>query len=272
LPILGDGDWQSLDHVSADVIAQLARAYATADPFPHLVLDGLFDPHLLHGIFDSFAEIPAESWGRSSHPLQRKQGTVTDVPMPPIARHYFDNMHAVPMRRFLSRITGIDGLEPDPSLLHAGMHDVPHGGHFELHVDFAHHPQTLQRNRIVVITYLNDGWQADFGGGLELWRWKPREHAATVQPVFGRTIIMQVGPHNVHGHPDPVHAPDGRSRRSVAAYFYTRPDPAEAARGEDVTGYVDRPGARWTRRTLRFLHTATPRRVAGQMRRLFGRH
>ncbi len=271
LPTLGrGGDWSALDAVSVAVTDRLAAEYAAASPYRHLVLDGLFDPELLRAVRDSFPDVPAQAWGTSSHPLQRKHGTVADVSLPPAARDYFEGLHGAPMRRFLSRLTGIADLLPDPSLLSAGMHEVPDGGRFELHVDFLHQPKTLQRNRIVVITYLNEGWLADFGGALELWHWKPRALAATVLPVLGRTIVMEVGPRNVHGHPHAVHAPDGRSRRSVAAYFYTAPDP-DAQASAEVTGYVDRPGARLGVRALRLLHASTPRFLAGRARSVLGR-
>ena len=272
LPILGSGgDWAALDAVGVAVTDRLAAAYAAASPYRHLVLDWLFDPELLRAIRDSFPDVPAEGWGTSRHPLQRKHGTVADVSLPPAARAYFDGLHGAPMRRFLARVTGIPDLLPDPSLLHAGLHEVPDGGRFELHVDFRHHPATQQRSRLVVITYLNEGWLADFGGALELWHWKPRTPARAVLPVLGRTIVMEVGPRNVHGHPTAVHAPDGRSRRSVAAYFYTEPEPDSSPVGADVTGYVDRPDASAGVRTLRFLHAATPHSLADQARRVLGR-
>ena len=44
-----------------------------------------------------------------------------------------------------------------------------------------------------------------------------------MQPEFGRTILMPHGPASYHGHTKPLQAPDGRPRRSVAAYFYTSP-------------------------------------------------
>jgi hypothetical protein len=271
-PSLGREGWTCLDGVDPRATSGLATKFRTARPFPHLVLDGLFDADLLREIAQSFGDVPAGSWGRSSHLLQRKLGTVANASLPPAAARYFENIHSAPMRRFLSRITGVEGLQADPTLRHGGMHEVPQGGSFELHVDFAHHPETLLRNRLVVITYLNEGWQADFGGQLELWSWKPRLHAASILPLLGRTIIMEVGPRNVHGHPTPVHAPDGRPRRSVAAYFYTERSPEEDGEGgPDVTGYVDHPGARLDVRAVRLLQSILPHAVASRARGRFGR-
>ena len=271
LPSLGRAEWSFLHDVDPSVIAELAAAYRTASPFPHLVIDDLFDADLLREIERSFEAVPERFWGRSRNRLQKKLGTVTDAELPPAARTYFDNIHSLPMRHFLSQITGIAGLQADPTLQFGGMHEIPDGGSFELHVDFAFHPETLLKNRLVILTYLNEGWLAEFGGALELWHWKPRLHAASVLPAFGRTIILGVGPHNVHGHPHPTHAPDGRPRRSVAAYYYSELEAHEPPLGQESTGYVDRPDARLDQRAIRLLYAALPPSAKAKARKVLGR-
>jgi hypothetical protein len=44
---------------------------------------------------------------------------------------------------------------------------------------------------------------------------------AEIDPVFGRSILFLQSSKSLHGHPKPVEAPGGRSRRSAAAYFYS---------------------------------------------------
>ena len=271
LPLLGRAPWRILNDVDQATIEGLACLFRSGQPFPHLVIDGLFDPEFLRNICESFEELPAGSWGLSNHRLQKKAGTASDARLPDIAKCYFDNLNSVPMRRFLSRTTGIEGLLPDPSLYSGGMHKVPDGGLFELHTDFAYHPTTLCRNRIAVITYLNEGWQAEFGGALELWQSSPRVRIAPILPVFGRTIVMEVGPRNVHGHPDAVRAPEGRSRRSLSAYFYTECVSSGLDRRTSTTAYVDRPTAGFDVRTIRFIYAAMPRPVAAAARKVLGR-
>jgi len=269
LPVLGAGDWCALDRIGTDRLAALRHAWQTADPFPHLVIDGLFDPGLLAGVERDFDAVNEADWRESRHRLQRKRGTTPGVTLPDAARHYFDQLAGAPMRRFLSAITGIESLSGDPDLVNGGLHQVPGGGSFELHVDFAFHPMDRRKTRLAMITYLNRGWLADWEGALELWSWKPRERRVSILPEFGRTLIMEVGPRNVHGHPRSVRTPDGRPRRSAAAYFYT-----ERAREEpwkNVTGYIDRPDAPLDQRAIRFAQAALPSAIARGARRLFGR-
>ena len=52
--------------------------------------------------------------------------------------------------------------------------------------------------------------------------------------MFGRSILFAHSQTSLHGHPDPVAAPDKRPRRSVAAYYYT--SSADSAVAETVAG------------------------------------
>lgn len=269
LPLLGLNNWSALDDIGRMDLSMLHDSYRNADPFPHLVLDGLFDADFLAMVENDFNVIDSASWRESRHRFQRKRGTVPDVVLPKASRHYFDQLASAPMLRFLSAVSGIKDLKADPTLYNGGLHQVPNGGCFELHVDFAFHPENRLKTRLVVITYLNNGWLADWGGGLELWSWRPRERHLSILPEFGRTLIMDVGPRNVHGHPHPIQTPDGRPRRSAASYFYT--DRAPEDRTADVTGYVDRPDASINQRAIRLVHSKMPVGLARRARQIFGR-
>ncbi len=198
---------------------RLRSEYASAEPFPHLVIDGLFPAERLLAVSADFDTAPAATWRDIKSGLQRKRATPPDSPLPPFVQDYFNTLNSGPFIRFLSEITGINNLIPDPALHGGGMHEVEEGGAFEIHLDFERHPRTFLDNRLVVITYLNDNWLPTDGGNLELWHTKPPRCAASVTPVFGRTVILEQSQISAHGHPRPIR--DGRKRRSVTAYFYT---------------------------------------------------
>jgi len=221
---------------------------------------------MLRQISNEFDEIQEEVWRRSKHRLQDKQGTTPGYALPETVNAYFHNLHDGPMVRFLSAITRINGLEGDDTLENGGLHQVPEGGRFDLHVDFARHPHRPLKTRIVVITYLNEDWVAEWGGSLELWQWRPRLPGPSIEPLFGRTLIMEVGPRNIHGLPAPVCAPDGLSRRSLTAYFYTPILPGEKHEKARLTGYVDRPNASISQRLARLLASTLPPQAAAVIR------
>ena len=43
----------------------------------------------------------------------------------------------------------------------------------------------------------------------------------TVQPILNRCVIFATDEHSYHGHPNPVNAPEGVVRKSLATYYYT---------------------------------------------------
>jgi hypothetical protein len=204
---------RSVDRLSAD--------FAKNDPFPHLVIDGLFSRQLLELIHDEFDQVGWNHWKRYDSADEVKRGSRRGARLGPASQLYFNTIHSYEFVQFVEKLTGIRGLLPDPTLHGGGLHEIPDGGHFRVHIDFNRHPVTQLDNRLVLITYLNEGWRPEFGGALELWNQQKNEKVHDVLPIFGRTIIFQQTPHTLHGHPVPVGAPDRRPRRSVAAYFYS---------------------------------------------------
>ena len=245
----------------------LRDRFETARPFPHVVIDGLFDATFLRGLVDDFGGVGFGDWLRYDNASERKRATRPGAKLGPASQAYIDVVHRGPFNRFLSDITGIDGLLPDPTLHGGGLHEIPPGGKFAVHVDFNKHPVTRLDTRLVLITYLNDDWQPSYGGARELWNADTDRCEAQVVPVFGRSILFAHTATSLHGHPDPVRAPNGRPRRSSATYFYTtgRPD----ADGGDVhTTRLHRPLdiGRWGRAANTAKYFIPPALVDGARR------
>lgn len=254
-------------------IAELRARFAAAEPFPHLVLDHLFNQALLDLVVGEFEQMGLGDWVRYDSPDEVKRGTRPAAALGPAAQAYFDAIHRAAFLGFLSEVTGIAGLIPDPTLKGGGLHEVPSGGRFGVHIDFEKHPVTLLDNRLVMITYLNKDWDPAWGGGLQLWSAAENRCVKSVEPVFGRTILFAHSSTSLHGHPEPIQAPAGRARRSIAAYFYTNGRPDGDTQGRLTTRfhtpvlygpwgrtllavkYVTPPAlvqlAKWTRRKLR---------------------
>lgn len=211
--------WSCFDAMDEAHLKSLKAAFVTAKPFPHLVLDGLFPADCLNPIIKEFDAGAGFAWRDIQSGLQRKRATTPGSRLPPHAQSYFNTVNSGPFTRFLSGVTGIADLIPDPALHGGGMHEVEEEGSFEVHVDFDRHPRTFLNNRLAVITYLNEDWGEADGGNLELWNAKPVRREVSIAPLFGRTVIMGQSPTAAHGHPQPVR--QGRKRRSVTAYFYT---------------------------------------------------
>jgi len=203
--------------------AQLREQLANAKPFPYLVLEGLFHPALLELVAAEFDELPKTGWTDVKTKYESTRRSVPGVSLQPASQLYFDIVSSGWFTEWLTSITGVPYLLTDPKLLGGGLHESREGATFAVHRDFYRHRDLGLRNAMVFITYLNKGWDPDWGSALELWDKKADRCVTSVQPEFGRTILLPHGPVSYHGHTKPLHTPDGRPRRSVAAYFYTSP-------------------------------------------------
>ncbi len=201
-------------------VAALNKRFVHAQPFPHVVIDNLFTPAFLEDVLQDYSA-GFRDWVHYDSANEVKTGTRPNAKLGRGAQRYFDRIHRGAFVQFLSAVSGIEGLLPDPSLFGGGLHKIEVGGRFATHVDFNKHPVTRLDNRLVFITYLNKGWQPDWGGALELGDSRTQQCVEKVVPVFGRSILFAHSPISLHGHPDPVASPDKRPRRSVAAYYYT---------------------------------------------------
>jgi Rps23 Pro-64 3,4-dihydroxylase Tpa1-like proline 4-hydroxylase len=218
---LGFEELLNKDFFSPKKIESLHQTFISNKPFPHIVLEGLFSPRLLELMEGEFDKVNWSDWRHFDNVNELKRGSMPNTRFGNATQLYFNTIHSGFFVNFIKQITGIPGLIPDPELYSGGLHDIPTGGKFAMHTDFNQHSVTKLDNRLVFITYLNKGWQRSYGGALELWDVETNTCQVEVDPVFGRSVLFLQSSRSLHGHPKPVNAPGGRSRRSAAAYFYS---------------------------------------------------
>lgn len=199
----------------------LKQRLSDAQPFPHLVLDDLFHPDLLALVAQEFDD--ESLWTRVSSAYEFTRRSALGAPLGPASQLYFDIVNSGWFTTCVSSITGVPYLLTDPLLFGGGLHESRVGSHFAVHRDFNKHRHVGLTNEMVVITYLNKGWQPEWGGDLELWDADRKRCMARVRPEFGQTLILPHGPRSFHGHPKPLTPPEGVVRRSVAVYYYSSP-------------------------------------------------
>lgn len=199
----------------------LRERIQSAHPFQHFVEDGWFNPLLLELVLEEFEDKADPAWKPVMDKYQSTHRSVVGTHLGPASQLYFSIVNAGWFVRTLSFLTGVDDLMVDTQLYGGGLHETKPGGHFGIHRDFDRHVRTGLHNEMVMITYLNKHWQPEWNGALELWDPTATQKVTSIEPEFGRTILMRHGESSYHGHPLPLTPPDGVKRRSLAAYFYT---------------------------------------------------
>ncbi|HYR29994.1 MAG TPA: 2OG-Fe(II) oxygenase [Thermoanaerobaculia bacterium] len=205
----------------------LRDAYQNAEPFPHIVIDGLFDDADLERVLDEFPTPEQMRWWRFDSPHEKKLGFYHEVSViSPVVRAFLESMNAFEMLLWLESATGIEGLIPDPYFGGGGLHQIEPGGFLKVHVDFNVHPKLKVDRRANMLIYLNKDWQEEWGGHLELWDPSMSECRKKIAPRFNRTVIFSTTDTSYHGHPHPLASPEGVTRKSVSLYYYTAGRPA----------------------------------------------
>jgi Rps23 Pro-64 3,4-dihydroxylase Tpa1-like proline 4-hydroxylase len=215
----------------------LKHQYAQADPFPHIVLDRLFDDEVLEAVLRDFPAPSEMQWMKFDNPLEKKLGYFYERSgVSKTVRDFLNAMNSFEMLLWLEALTGIEGLIPDPYFGGGGLHQIEPGGFLKVHADFNVHPKLKLDRRLNMLIYLNRNWKEEYGGHLELWDRDGKSCRKRILPVFNRTVVFSTTDTSYHGHPHPLASPPGVTRKSVSLYYYTagRPQAERSAPHDTV--------------------------------------
>ncbi|KAL3771438.1 hypothetical protein ACHAWO_009101 [Cyclotella atomus] len=217
--------------------------YASAQPFPHIAIDDLFPSSIIEKIIGEHPEsilkdgcIPGTERCYDSPEENKKSSINTDERMGTYTRILFSFLKSSTFTKFLEDLSGISNLLPDPHFHGSGLHFTASGGSLDIHADFNRHPDNNLDRRVNVFIYLNDDWPEEYGGHLELWSKDMQSCYQRIQPKLGRFVVFSSTDFSYHGHPEPIQAPDGRARRSIALYYYTNGRPSDECLDNDCSG------------------------------------
>jgi 2OG-Fe(II) oxygenase superfamily len=229
------------DHLQK-VAKENAPRYRTAQPFSHIVLDDVFPPETLERILTEFPSPGDIDWWRFADQRGKKLGTRDESQMGDATLSFLQQLNSSIFISFLEKLTGIDGLIADPHLYGGGLHQIQPGGFLKVHADFNKHDKLKLDRRLNLLLYLNKDWREEYGGHLELWSTDMKRCEHKILPVFNRCVVFSTTDFAYHGHPEPLNCPPGRTRKSVALYYYSNGRPQEEVSRRHSTLYQNRPG------------------------------
>lgn len=232
----------------AELAAKHKEQYQSQKPFPFIAIDNFMQHPILDEALESFPSKKDLTMYQYDNPLEKKLAFDQLFKLPEPIRNILQYMNSAPILTFLEELTGIDGLIPDPYYRGGGIHELEIGGKLDMHIDFNIHPKLQLYRRLNAIIYLNKDWEDDYGGFLEIWSGHKEnekhvldECHAKISPIFDRLIVFSTSEHSYHGNPDPVTCPEGRSRRSIALYYYTKEVPNDGTPEKHSTTFIARP-------------------------------
>ena len=195
--------------------------FATAAPFPHVVVDDLFDPTSLRAMIGEF-DGAADGWTYWHHVNERKRGLSDRARMGDGTRAVIAALEAPAFLGLLERLTGVSDLLADPHLDGAGLHETLPGGFLNVHTDFlAHTRERTWRRELNLLLFLNEQWEPAYQGWLEFWDASVSRCERRIEPRFNRCVVFRTSARSFHGVPSGVSCPPGRSRKSLALYYFS---------------------------------------------------
>jgi 2OG-Fe(II) oxygenase superfamily len=214
-----------------------------ADPFPHFKIDNFLDEEFADSVLASFPSFDeAVKVGRTFEAVnERRKVQVTDASLfaEPIAR--LNRALADPeFLDLLSYVFDIPRLLADDQLVGGGIHQTGSRGHLDVHVDFNYLRDRDLHRRLNILIYFNKDWEPEWGGNIELWDRDVKVCRHSFSPIFNRCVVFATSEISYHG-VTAVNCPADRSRKSFAAYYYTKEAPTGWDGHEHSTVFKARP-------------------------------
>jgi Rps23 Pro-64 3,4-dihydroxylase Tpa1-like proline 4-hydroxylase len=217
----------------SDILAN-KELYTFNDPFPHYVIDGLFNDDILKKINNPQYLTSVKGYMSSFDNDKEKKIAISHITKN--NKEVYDiltYLNSKEFTQFLSDLTGVKDLISDADFNGGGVHLIPRGGKLGIHIDFSRAIfDNSKFRRLNVLLYLNENWKEEYEGALELWNNKPADGGECIKkvyPIFNRLIIFGTSSNSWHGHPTPLNCPEGEFRKSLATYYYSN-EP-----GDDLT-------------------------------------
>ena len=220
---------------------QIRRQIQHATPFPHCCIDNFLDPLFAESVATGFPRYEeARKLGLEFSTVnEKKKIQIMDSRAfaEPVAK--LNRELASPaFLDLLSYVFEIPDLLPDDRLTGGGIHEMGSAGRLDVHVDFNFVEDRHLYRRLNILIYFNQDWKPEWGGDLELWDPEVRHCHCTFAPLFNRCVIFATTDTSYHG-VTALCCPEGRTRKSFAAYYYTREKPPYW-KGEKLSHHLPR--------------------------------
>lgn len=200
-------------------VEKLNNNFVGTPPFPMIVLDNFLPTNFILKLNEECVSIPNQYWSeftrKGSYMKECKQMQVA-----PVAFNFVNEMHSALGMEWLTQVTGIKDLIPDPYLIGAGYSRSWNGDSLQLHTDFNWNDQLKLHRILSFIIYLNPNWKEEWGGALEFTDFNREKTIQKIPSIFNRAIIWRYHKRGFHGYPEPINCPKDQSRNTFRLFFY----------------------------------------------------
>jgi Rps23 Pro-64 3,4-dihydroxylase Tpa1-like proline 4-hydroxylase len=206
---------------------ELRRRVQDASPFPFFCIDGFLEHGAAERILAAYPTFEDASKAGTSFSAVNERGKVQVTDSSKFSEPIAELNQSLADPDFLgllSYVFDLPELLADDQLVGGGIHQTGPRGHLDVHVDFNYIADRQLHRRLNILIYFNKDWDPSWGGNIELWDRQVTTCTYSFSPVFNRCVVFETSDISYHG-VSAVKCPEGRSRKSFAAYYYTREAP-----------------------------------------------
>jgi hypothetical protein len=199
--------------------SSLSDKFMNEDPVPLIVLDNFLPTNCAKELEIEIDSIPKEEWKKFTrrNSYMEEYNKLFNVP---VASNLVNQIHSSNVIKLLEKLSGIDGLIPDPHFVGAGYSRSYRNDSLKIHTDFNWNETIKAHRALSLIIYLNSEWQDEYGGALEFKDKNNDKVIKSVSPLFNRAVIWKYDKLGFHGFPDPLNCPENTCRKTIRFFFY----------------------------------------------------
>lgn len=233
-----------LNKATINNVDSISRQFSEADPFKHVLIKDFLNDVFLKNILKDFPK-PGSNLKNEFGSSNRKHAVHNIRSLGENFVQWDNFVKSEEFISYLEKVTGIKGLIYDPEYHGAGTHNNLDAQGMDVHIDFNLHRTTGFHRRLNLIIYLNENWNPDWGGSLELHKnpWDlDHDYWHTYPCLCNHAILFETNEYSWHGF-ERINLPEGKkhlSRKSLTVYYYTKDRPAKEIAPKHGTVYVQK--------------------------------
>lgn len=217
-------------------IKELNHAFTNAHHCQHIIIDDFFTAETAELLYEHFP--PFESLNVIRKSLnENKREDYHFEEWHPIFQQVRETFASKEFGKFMSKLTGIDGLFTNFDSLGQGVHQGAKDSYLDVHIDVNVNVEKKIWRRVNLLIYLNKYWKPEYGGDIELWDPAMKNCVVKYPPLMNKALIFVTDKNSPHGY-SKINIPEGESRKSYYAYFYT---PLEDGVAYEDSRFLSRP-------------------------------
>ena len=232
-----------MNHINPIDRESLRNQVRSATPVKNFCIDNFLEQSFAESVLNSYPSYAEVLNVGKTFNAVNERGKVQVTDSSTFAEPVAELNRTLASQEFLdlmSYVFDIPKLLPDDALVGGGIHQTGPRGLLDVHVDFNYIEDRQLHRRLNILIYFNKDWKPEYGGNIELWDADVKVCHHTFSPIFNRCVVFETNDISYHG-VTAVKCPEGMSRKSFAAYYYTKEAPAHWTGKAHSTIFKPRP-------------------------------